>query len=102
MSSAKADAKLIVRDREERLEAMPWRELIPYGTRREWVIAPSGRRFLVKTYTFWDMDEFASGMECGVRVYPESGWRRWWRYRGWVSRGGPDDWFEPADVEVGR
>jgi hypothetical protein len=98
MREEKREARASIGELEDAFVVMSWRDLITYGERIEHVISPSGRRFRVKSYTFWDMEEFASGMECGIKVRPEVGWRRWWPYKGWVSRGGPDDWFEPHEV----
>jgi hypothetical protein len=55
------------------------------------VAAPSGRRFRVVTGAFWDMDEWASGMNLYARAYAASGLRRWFPYKLWGARGGPDD-----------
>jgi hypothetical protein len=53
--------------------------------------SPSARRFRVKSYAFWDMDEWASGMYVIVKVRPVAGWRRFWAYKAVETRGGPGD-----------
>jgi len=35
------------------------------------ITAPSGRTFRVKAHVFWDMDEWASGMNISVKAYAE-------------------------------
>ena len=91
MDAEKAEAKQLIREWQERFWEMSWPDLDAYGTRIEEVVTPSGRRFRVKTWTFWDMDEWASGMNCIIKVRPLKGWRKWWPYKDWAARGGPDD-----------
>ena len=87
----KAEAEAILRPRFDALGAMSWRELDSYGEKQEIVKTPGGRTFRVVTGAFWDMDEWASGMELYAKAYAESGLRRWFAYRLWGSRGGHDD-----------
>ena len=87
----KAEAEAILRPRLDALYAMSWRELDCYGEKEEVVTTPGGRTFRVVTGAFWDMDEWASGMELYAKAYPESGLRRWFAYKLWGDRGGLDD-----------
>jgi hypothetical protein len=87
----KTEADAILRPRLQALEAMSWDELDRYDEQQEVVAAPSGRRFRVVTGAFWDMDEWASGMNLYARAYAASGLRRWFPYKLWGARGGPDD-----------
>jgi hypothetical protein len=65
----------------DRLRSLPWDELDSYGTRRSEVAGASGRRYTVTTYTFWDMEPWASGMYVIVKVRPRRGWRRFLAYK---------------------
>jgi hypothetical protein len=85
----KDEAEAILRPRLEALTGLSWIEMDAYGEKEETVESPSGRRFRVVTGAFWDMDEWASGMELYAKAYPESGRRR--PYTLWASRGGPGD-----------
>ena len=85
------EAKEILRPRLEALERLSWAEMDAYGEKEETVEAPSGRRFRVVTGAFWDMREWASGMELYAKAYTESGWRSRFPYKLSSSRGGPDD-----------
>jgi hypothetical protein len=86
----KDEAESILRPRMEAMTRLSWVELDAYGEREETVESPSGRRYRVVTGAFWDMEEWASGMELYAKAYPESGRRRR-PYTLWASRGGPDD-----------
>jgi hypothetical protein len=99
MSLEKAEARRIIEEYQERFWAMSWPDLDSYGERVETIVTPSGRRFRVKTWTFWDMEEWASGMNCIIKVRPSRGWRRFWAYKDWAARGAPDDPIldKPAD-----
>jgi hypothetical protein len=85
------EAEAILRPRLEALTRLSWLEMDAYGEKEETVETPSGKRFRVVTGAFWDMDEWASGMELYAKAYPESGRRRRRPYTLWASRGGPDD-----------
>jgi hypothetical protein len=91
MRPEKAEARQIIREWQERFWNMPWMELDAWGKQAEEVVSPSGSRFRVETSVFWDMKEWASGMNCTIKVRPKTGWRRWWAYSGWAARGSPDD-----------
>ena len=97
MRGEKAEARQIIREREERFFNMSWSELDAYGKRVEEVVSPSGRRFSVTTQIFWDMEEWNSGMNCSIKVRPKTGWRKWWAYGGWADRGGPHDPLPDSD-----
>jgi hypothetical protein len=90
-SEESEDAFAILRPRLEALEGLSWAEMDAYGEKQEFVRSPGGRQFRVVTGAFWDMKEWASGMELYAKAYAESGWRRRFPYKLWVSRGGPDD-----------
>jgi hypothetical protein len=53
-----------------------WEELDAYGDRVETVRALSGHDFRVSSRAFWDMAEWASGMEISVTVHARTGVRR--------------------------
>ena len=65
----KAEAEAILWPRLNALEAMSWHELDSYGEKQELVDAPGGRKFRIVTGAFWDMDEWASGMELYAKAY---------------------------------
>ena len=81
----------ILQDRLAALEALSWIEMDSYGERVEPVTTASGERYRVVTGAFWDMDEWASGMELYVKAYATSGLRRLFPFKLWASRGGPGD-----------
>jgi hypothetical protein len=95
-------------ERIQSLERMSWYELDAFGEQRETVETPSGRQLRVVTGAFWDMDEWASGMELYAKAYTDRGWRRRVPYSRWSTRGGPDDpvpepppdWVVKSDVVV--
>lgn len=57
------EAFAILRPRLEALTRLSWLEMDSYGEKEEADESPSGRNFRVVTRAFWDMDEWASGME---------------------------------------
>ncbi len=59
------------------------------------VTGPSGRIYTVKTYSFWDTEEWASGLYVKVKVYAPAGWRSRVPWAGHFERGGPDDPIPP-------
>jgi hypothetical protein len=90
-SEERDDALAVLRPRLEALERLSWAEMDAYGEREEYVESAGGRRFRVITGAFWDMKEWASGMELYAKAYTESGWRRRVPYKLGSGRGGPDD-----------
>ncbi len=90
-SSQKADACAILRDKVEAIAALSWEELDAYGSRVEEVVASSGRRFRIKSWAFWDMEAWRSGMYVIAKARPTKGLRRFWSYKDVRVRGGPDD-----------
>jgi hypothetical protein len=89
------EGQLIAEAKAAELVAMTWEELDAYGERVENVTAASGRTFRVKSFAFWDMDEWASGLNISVKAYAQNGLRRVWGYKAWKTRGGPDDLVPP-------
>ena len=67
------------------------RELDAYGKRDEQVVGKSGCVFRVRSHAFWDMDEWASGIQVNVKVYALRGLRSVWPYKASATRGGPSD-----------
>jgi hypothetical protein len=51
------------------IAALSWEELDAYGRRDEQVVGKNGRVFRVKSHVFWDMDEWASGIQINVKVH---------------------------------
>ena len=91
MGGEKTEARRVIEQYRERFWAMSWEDLDSYGRRTEKIVTPSGRRFRVETIVSWDTEEWASGMNCVIKVRPSSGWRRFWAYTDWAARGAPDD-----------
>ena len=109
----KDEALAILRPRLEALTRMSWLEMDAHGEMEETVLSPGGRTFRVVTGAFWDMGEWASGMELYAEAYAESGPKSRRPYRLWASRGAPGDplpepppgWKPPRrilGVRVGR
>jgi hypothetical protein len=87
----KSEARALLQSRADAVASLSWEEMDRYGEQEEVVRTPSGRRFRVVTGAFWDMDEWASGMNIYARAYAERGLRKLFPYREWRVRGGPDD-----------
>lgn len=85
------EGEAIAQAKAAEVAALSWAELDAYGDRVENVTGPSGRSFCVRSRAFWDMDEWASGMNIHVKAYAPTGLRRFWGYKAWKERGGPDD-----------
>ena len=73
------------------IAALSWEELDAFDKRDEQVTGDSGRVYRVKSHVFWDMDEWASGIQINVKVYAPHGLRHVWPYRASAVRGGPSD-----------
>ena len=73
------------------IAALSWEELDAYGKRDEQVVGKSGCVFRVRSHAFWDMDEWASGIQVNVKVYALRGLRSVWPYKASATRGGPSD-----------
>jgi hypothetical protein len=91
MGRLASEGREIAQAKAKALAALSWEDLDAYGKRTEEVVSPTGRRFRVKSFVFWDMDEWASGMYIIVKAYPPSRWRRPFGYSAVETRGGPDD-----------
>jgi hypothetical protein len=89
------EARAIAKAQASEIAALSWVELDGYGDRDETIAAPSGRKFRVKSRVYWDMDEWASGINISVKLYPRSGLRRIWGYKAFATRGGPNDPVPP-------
>jgi hypothetical protein len=96
------EARALIRLKVEEIRALTWEELDTYGERVEEVVSSSGRRLRLKSSTFWDTEEWASGIYIVAKAYPVTGWRRWWPYREVTTRGGPDDLVPPRPPEARR
>src|SRR5438445_11666616 len=59
------------------LEAMSWDDLDQHETRIDTLIAPSGRRFRIRTWAYWDMEPWESDMWLVAEAQPEGGFFRW-------------------------
>jgi hypothetical protein len=85
------EVEIILRQRLDALAALSWPELDSYGERDEVLTTPSEERYRVVTGAFWDMDEWASGMELYAKAYAGSGLRRRFPYKLWAARGSEED-----------
>jgi hypothetical protein len=97
MRRARNDAHEVLRAKLEEMDALTWGELDRYGTRIESLTSSSGRRFRVKSYTFWDMEPWSSDLYVIAKAYATRGWRRIWPYKRTGGRRGediapPQDW----------
>ena len=73
------------------IAALSWEGLDAYGKRDEQTTGESGRVYRVKSHVFWDMDEWASGIQINVKVYAPRGLHHVWPYKASAGRGGPSD-----------
>ena len=89
------DPRLVAHAKAKEIASLSWEKLDAYGKRTEEVITPTGRRLRVKSYVFWDMEEWASGMYVIVRVRPGRGWRRFLGESAVETRGDYDDPVPP-------
>jgi hypothetical protein len=85
------EPRRVAEARADEIAALSWEELDAYGDREETITACSGDTFRVKSRAYWDMDEWASGMNISVKVYPSKGVRRIWGYNARRTRGSADD-----------
>ncbi len=78
-----AEGKTIASEWLQELEGWGWDPLSDLAESRidKVVQGPSGLRYRLRAYTFWDMEEWASDLYIKVRVDPPAGWRRLWGYR---------------------
>jgi hypothetical protein len=83
-----AEGQLLADAKASELEALTWDDLDAYGSRVEYVAAPSGRTYRVRSAAFWDMDEWESDLYISVKAYAPRGFRRFWGYNAWKVRGG--------------
>jgi hypothetical protein len=83
----------IARRKAAEMEALSWEELDAYGKREETVTSPSGATLRIKSLAYWDMEEWASGLDIVVKVYTARGLRRFWPYKAYASRG---DSYDPV------
>lgn len=87
---ARLEATRLARAKLRELESLSWDELDAYVERVEETPSESGRRFRVKSYTFWDMEPWESDMYVKVKVYAPRGLRRLWPYTVVGGRGGEE------------
>jgi hypothetical protein len=83
-----AEGRTLAQRKAEEVSALPWDELGRYDEKIEEVELPSGEKVRVKTFAFWDMDEWESDMRVSVKVYASRGWRRYWPWKASRVRGG--------------
>lgn len=79
---ALADAKAV------EMNGLTWEQLDAYGEQVEQVTLPTGESFRVKSIAYWDMDDWESDLHISVKVYADSGWRRYRPYKARGYRGG--------------
>lgn len=89
--SVESEGRQLADQKADEIAALSWEELDAYGVQEESITTSSGSSFHVKSRTFWDMEEWASGMEIDVKVYPRRGVRRLLGFKAWRTRGGPND-----------
>lgn len=80
--NVKDDARALARAKVEEIAALPWEALDAYEKRIEEIKSPSGRLCRVESQTFWDMEEWASGMYIIVQVQVDTRWG-WRPLSGW-------------------
>jgi len=85
------ESRELVRRKAEEVAALSWDELDAYGKQTNYATTPSGQRLRIVTHVYWDMEEWASGIEIDVKAYAARGWRRFRPYKAHSVRGGPDD-----------
>jgi hypothetical protein len=85
------EIRAFLRKRVLAIEALSWEEMDRYGKRTEDFTTLSGNTYRVESCAFWDMGEWASGMEIYAKARSSSGWRRLWAYKDAGCRGGPTD-----------
>jgi hypothetical protein len=85
------EARAIAKRKAAEMAALSWEELDAYGKREEIVTSPSGATLRVKSLAYWDMEEWNSGLDIVVKVYPGKGFRRFWPYKAYASRGDHND-----------
>ena len=107
--SAEEEGAEIVRRKGEEVASLPWRDLDAYGEHFEFVEAPIGRHFVVKSQAFWEMEPWESELYVMTQAHLIDERRRrtflrrqrYWRtHYDWRVRGGvPDDPIpeRPAD-----
>jgi hypothetical protein len=93
-------ARRLARVKADEIAALNWDALDRYGRQTEHVEAPDGTRLRVESQAYWDMDDWASGINIRVKVRPSRGWRRFWAYAEDRERGGEDDPVPPRNVGV--
>jgi hypothetical protein len=81
----------IAQQKAEEVAALSWDELDAFGKTVDEAVGPSGQRYRLTTFVFWDMEEWASDMYVIVKAAPTRGWRRYWPFKAVEVRGGPDD-----------
>jgi hypothetical protein len=96
-----AEGQLIADAKAAELAQRSWEELDAYESRVEYVPAPSGRMFRVKSEAFWDIEEWASDLYISVKAYAPAGLRRFWRYKAWIVRPGEDLPPRPSEPSSG-
>ena len=89
--NTRSEARALAEQKADEIAALSWEELDAYDQCEESVAAPSGRSFRVRSRAFWDMDEWASGMNIHVKVSTRRGLTRFWGCKAWRTRGGPED-----------
>jgi hypothetical protein len=90
-SEEEAEIRRVLRERVRSLEQLSWEELDRYQDRTEMITTASGAEYRVVSGANWETKEWDSGMELFAKAHARKGWRRWFPYTEWASRGGPDD-----------
>jgi hypothetical protein len=85
------EVRQFLRERVRAIEALSWEELDRYGKQTESLTTATGNTYRVVSRAYWDMEQWASGMEISAKAYAPSGWRRRWPYTAVGGRGGPTD-----------
>jgi hypothetical protein len=82
------DGQALAERKAAETNGLTWEQLDAYEPQVERVTLPNGKVFRVESIAYWDHIEWKSDLHISVKVYAESGWRRFWPYKARGFRGG--------------